>query len=68
MWRFVRAKEYQRGFDLTAVAVDSKEDCNSFREAISSHVQLQLGLNPETDEKELLEEIDSHYPLELSRV
>ena len=69
VWRFVRAKDYQQGFDLTAVAVDSKEDCDSFRETISPHVQLQLGVDHETDEKELLEEIDKHcYPRSLTRL
>jgi len=61
VWRFVRAKDHQRGFDPTAVTVDSNEDRDLFRKAISSHVQLQLGLDPETDKKELLDEIDRHY-------
>jgi len=69
VWRFVQAKDYQQGFDLTAATVDSKEDRDLFREAISSHVQLQLGLDPETDEKELLEEIDKHcYPGAITRL
>ena len=50
VWRFVRAKDHQRGFDPTAVTVDSNEDRDLFQKAISSHVQLQLGLDPETDE------------------
>ena len=61
VWRFVWAKDHQRGFDPTAVTVNSKEDRDLFWKAISSHIQLQLGLDPKTDEKELLNEVCRHY-------
>jgi len=63
VWRFVRAKQPQQGFDPTAAAVDPKEDRASFLTAIKSHVQLQLGLDPETDGEKLNREVDGHYYL-----
>ena len=60
VWRFVKANELQQGFDPTAVAVDSKEDHNSFSVAIRSHAQLQLDLDPDTDKEELDRAVDDH--------
>jgi len=61
VWRFVHAKPPQRGFDPTAVAVDCNADRDSFLTAIRSHVQLQLDLDPKTDEEELRHEVKKHY-------
>lgn len=61
VWRFVRAGQARQGFDPTAVAVDSEQDRGTFLAAIRSHVQLQLGLNPETDKEKLDNETDRHY-------
>ena len=59
--RFINANKDQQGFDSTAIAVDSKEDRNSFREAIESHVELQLGLDDETPEDRWGAEVGRHY-------
>ncbi|KAF9644190.1 hypothetical protein BDM02DRAFT_3122282, partial [Thelephora ganbajun] len=61
VWRFVRANPAQQGFDTKVRAVDSQGDRHSFLAAITSHVQLQLDLDPETDEKELKCEVDRHF-------
>jgi len=61
VWRFVKANKLQQGFDPTAVAVDSREDLDSFVAAIRFHAQLQLDLDPETDEEELSHAVDEHY-------
>jgi len=61
VWRFVKAKPARQGFDPTAIAVGSTADHNSFLAAIMSHVQLQLGLDPETDKKEFDHEVGKHY-------
>ena len=60
VWRFVKTNKLQRGFDPTAVAVDSKDDRDSFLAAIRSHAQLQLDLDPETDGEELDREVNDH--------
>ena len=59
VWRFIKAKPAQQGFDPTAVAVDSEEDRDSFLVAIRSHVQLQLDLDPTTNE--FNDEVSRHY-------
>ena len=61
VWRFINANRVQQGFDPTAVAVDSEEDRTSFLQAIGSHVQLQLSLDPETDKEGLDRGVDKHY-------
>ena len=53
------AEKLQQGFDPMAV-VDDSEDCNSFLVAIRSHAQLQLNLDPETDEEELDRAVHGH--------
>ena len=64
-----QGKATQQGFDPTATTVDSKEDRISFLTAIRSHVQLQLGLDPEANEEELNREIDRHhYPRVATRL
>ena len=59
VWRFVRAGKVQQGFDPTVTLIDSDEDRGSFLEAIRSHVQLQLALDPGT--KELDKAVNEHY-------
>lgn len=60
IWRFVKAKRLEQGFDPTATAVSSKGDRNSFLAAIRSHAQLQLGLDPEDDKKRLDDAVQQH--------
>lgn len=60
VWRFVNATPIQQGFDTTANSADSSDDSDAFREAIASHVQLQLALDPKIHAKELEEEVNRH--------
>ncbi|KAF9650769.1 hypothetical protein BDM02DRAFT_3259485 [Thelephora ganbajun] len=61
VWRFVRANRTQQGFDTKVQAVDSREDRHSFLTAITSHIQLQLSLDPQTNKKELEGEVNRHF-------
>ena len=69
IWRFINANKVQQGFDPTATAVNSEEDRDSFREAIKSHVELQLALGPTTPENRLTAEVNRHcVPKVLTRL
>jgi hypothetical protein len=61
VWRFVKANKEQQGFDLTANPTNSKEDRDSFLNAITSHVQLQLALGPDTPNQVLGDAVNRHY-------
>ena len=62
VWRFTKAASAELiGSDPTAQSIDSVTDLRTFREAITSHVRLQLALGPDTSEKDLEEEVNKHY-------
>jgi len=58
IWRFSTATHEQCGFDLSAIAVDSKEDREQFIGAIRRHVEEQL---PELAAEDIRTEVDKHY-------
>ena len=55
--RFSKATNEQRGFDGSAVAVDSEADRKMFVDAIKGHVEEQL---PGLDTEDIEEEVDRH--------
>ena len=61
VWRFVKANKEQQGFGLTANSTKSKEGRDSFLNAITFHVQLQLALGPDTPEQVLGDAVNTHY-------
>jgi len=58
VWRFSKATDEQRGFDGSALAVNSPQDRQLFVDAIRRHVEEQL---PWLSAEEIEEETDRHF-------
>ena len=57
LWRFSKATSVERGFDCSAVSVDSEADRQQFLDAIMGHVKEQL---PRLSAKRIEEETERH--------
>ena len=58
IWRFSKATAERRGFDLSAIPVNSNAERQQFVDAIRKHALEQL---PELSAKDIEKEVDRHY-------